>query len=104
MMEKMLFDVLKESVYEIFGFDKFIITHQGRQAEHFISQHLIKKGQYVLNNMYFTTTRFHQEYVGGIFVDLIVKEAHIPQSLYPFKEILILKQLKVLLKKKVLKI
>ncbi|MDT7880814.1 MAG: tryptophanase [Candidatus Hydrothermia bacterium] len=82
---KNAFDVLKESVYEIFGFDKFIITHQGRQAEHFISQHLIKKGQYVLNNMYFTTTRFHQEYAGGIFVDLIVKEAHIPQSLYPFK-------------------
>jgi len=54
--------------------------------------------------MYFTTTRFHQEYAGGIFVDLIVKEAHIPQSLYPFKGILILKQLKVLLKKKVLKI
>ncbi len=79
------YEVIKESVYDIFGFDKFIVTHQGRQAEHFISQHLIKKGQYVLNNMYFTTTRFHQEYAGGIFVDLIVEDAHIPESEYPFK-------------------
>ncbi len=79
------YKILKESIYEILGFDKFIVTHQGRQAEHFISQHLIKKGQYVLNNMYFTTTRFHQEYAGGIFVDLIVEDAHNSQSEYPFK-------------------
>ncbi len=79
------YKALKESVYEILGFDKFIVVHQGRQAEHFISQHLIKKGQYVLNNMYFTTTRFHQEYAGGIFVDLIVEDAYNSQSDYPFK-------------------
>ncbi|MEO0202816.1 MAG: tryptophanase [candidate division WOR-3 bacterium] len=79
------YELLREKVYDIFGFDKFIVTHQGRQAEHFISQHLIKKGQYVLNNMYFTTTRFHQEYAGGVFVDLIVDDAYIPESNYLFK-------------------
>jgi tyrosine phenol-lyase len=79
------YSLLKDSIYEIFGFDYFIPTHQGRAAEHILSQTLIKKGQYVINNMYFTTTRFHQEYAGGIFVDLIVDDAYKPKSDNPFK-------------------
>jgi tyrosine phenol-lyase len=35
--------------------------------------------------MYFTTTRLHQELAGGIFVDVIIDEAHDPESLHPFK-------------------
>jgi tyrosine phenol-lyase len=35
--------------------------------------------------MYFTTTRLHQELAGGTFVDVIIPEAHDPQSLHPFK-------------------
>ena len=35
--------------------------------------------------MYFTTTRFHQEYAGGSFVDVIIDEAHQPASEHPFK-------------------
>jgi tyrosine phenol-lyase len=46
---------------------------------------LIRPGQYVINNMYFTTTREHQERAGGIFVDLIVDEAYDPRSGYPSK-------------------
>lgn len=79
------YEYLSQAVDEIFGFRYFIPTHQGRQAEHFISQALIKPGQYVINNMYFTTTRFHQEYAGGIFVDLIIPEAHDPKKEHPFK-------------------
>jgi tyrosine phenol-lyase len=79
------YEFLKAAVREVLGFEHFIVTHQGRQAEHFISQALINEGQYVINNMYFTTTRFHQEYAGGIFVDMIVEEAHDPESDYPFK-------------------
>lgn len=79
------YEYLRQAVYDVFGFNYFIPTHQGRQAEHFISQALIKPGQYVINNMYFTTTRFHQEYAGGIFVDLIIPEAHDPTSEHPFK-------------------
>jgi len=60
-------------------------THQGRGAEHLISQIAIRKEQYVPGNMYFTTTRLHQELAGGIFVDVIVDEAHDPNSLHPFK-------------------
>ncbi len=79
------YDYLKQAVKEILGYELFVPTHQGRQAEYLISQALIEPGQYVINNMYFTTTRFHQEYAGGIFVDLIVDEAHDPSSEYPFK-------------------
>jgi tyrosine phenol-lyase len=82
---KNAYEYLAQAVYEVFGFKYFIPTHQGRQAEHFISQALIKPGQYVINNMYFTTTRFHQEYAGGIFVDLIIPQAHDPDFEHPFK-------------------
>lgn len=76
---------LRESVTEVFGFEYFLPTHQGRAAEHILSQTLIKPGQYVINNMYFTTTRFHQEYAQGTFVDLIIEEAYKPQVYHPFK-------------------
>jgi tyrosine phenol-lyase len=35
--------------------------------------------------MYFTTTRLHQELAGGTFVDVIIDEAHDPDSEHPFK-------------------
>jgi tyrosine phenol-lyase len=35
--------------------------------------------------MYFTTTRYHQEFAGGVFVDVIVDEAHQPSSTFPWK-------------------
>ncbi len=50
-----------------------------------MSQILIKEGDYVPGNMYFTTTRLHQELAGGIFVDVIVDAAHDPQDTFPFK-------------------
>ena len=60
-------------------------THQGRGAEHLISQTLIKAGDHIPGNMYFTTTRLHQELAGATFHDVIIDEAHDPQSLHPFK-------------------
>jgi tyrosine phenol-lyase len=39
----------------------------------------------VPGNMYFTTTRLHQELAGGTFEDVIIDEAHDPESLHPFK-------------------
>jgi tyrosine phenol-lyase len=35
--------------------------------------------------MYFTTTRLHQELAGATFHDVIIDEAHDPQSRHPFK-------------------
>ena len=76
---------LVDAVHDIYGYEELIPTHQGRGAEHLLSQILIKPGDYVPGNMYFTTTRFHQEYAGGIFVDVIIDEAHQPASQHPFK-------------------
>jgi tyrosine phenol-lyase len=76
---------LEDSVADVYGYPELIPTHQGRGAEHILSQILIKPGDVIPGNMYFTTTRFHQEYAGGSFVDVIIDEAHDPASTHPFK-------------------
>jgi tyrosine phenol-lyase len=76
---------LEENVRKYYGYRYLIPTHQGRGAEHLLSQILIKDGDFVPGNMYFTTTRLHQELAGGTFVDVICDEAHDPQHPSPFK-------------------
>ena len=76
---------LEEAVQTYYGYRHILPTHQGRGAEHLISRVVIKPGQYIPGNMYFTTTRLHQEMAGGIFVDVIIDEAHDPENLHPFK-------------------
>jgi len=76
---------LEKAVREVYGFKYFVPTHQGRAAEHIMSKLLIKPGDFVPGNMYFTTTRLHQELAGGKFVDVIIDEAHDPTSSHPFK-------------------
>lgn len=76
---------LKDTVKDIFGFDYLVPTHQGRGAENILSKIAIKPGQYVPGNMYFTTTRYHQEANGGIFVDIIQDIAHDSGAYHPFK-------------------
>lgn len=76
---------LEEAVADIYGYPELVPTHQGRGAEHILSQILIKPGDVIPGNMYFTTTRFHQEYAGGEFVDIIIDEAHDATSTHPFK-------------------
>lgn len=76
---------LEANVMKYYGYKYLIPTHQGRGAEHLISQILIKPGNIIPGNMYFTTTRLHQELAGGQFVDVIIDEAHDPESLFPFK-------------------
>jgi tyrosine phenol-lyase len=76
---------LEEAMQAYYGYKYLVPTHQGRGAEHLLSQVAIKPGQYVAGNMYFTTTRLHQELAGGTFVDVIIDEAHDPQNLHPFK-------------------
>ncbi|MEK6552496.1 MAG: tryptophanase, partial [Bacteroidota bacterium] len=44
-----------------------------------------KQGDFIPGNMYFTTTRLHQELAGATFIDVIIDEAHDPQNLHPFK-------------------
>ena len=76
---------LEAAVREVYGYEEFIPTHQGRGAEHILSQILIEPGDVIPGNMYFTTTRFHQEYAGGTFADVIIDQAHDPSNAHPFK-------------------
>ncbi len=91
---------LEETVKEIFGFKHVVPTHQGRGAENLLSHIAIKPGQYVAGNMYFTTTRFHQEANGGIFVDIIKDVAHDAAANVPFKGDIDLEKLETLIKEK----
>ena len=90
---------LEQAVQQYYGYRYLVPTHQGRGAEHLISQAFIQKGQYVPGNMYFTTTRLHQELAGGIFADVIIDEAHDPENLHPFKGNIDLDKLEDLIKK-----
>lgn len=91
---------LEATVKEVMGFEHVVPTHQGRGAENILSSIAIKEGQYVPGNMYFTTTRFHQEKNGGIFVDIIRDEAHDAGLDVPFKGNIDLNKLEKLIEEK----
>ena len=88
---------LEETVREFYGFKYIVPTHQGRGAENILSRLLIKEGDYVPGNMYFTTTRYHQEANGATFRDIIIDEAHDADIELPFKGNIDLKKLQDLI-------
>lgn len=90
---------MEAAIKKYYGYKYIIPTHQGRGAENILSKILIKKGDIVPGNMYFTTTRLHQELAGGKFQDIIVDEAHDPQNEFPFKGNVDLDKLEKLVKK-----
>ncbi|HNU88612.1 MAG TPA: tyrosine phenol-lyase [Ferruginibacter sp.] len=90
---------LEEVVKEVYGYKYLIPTHQGRGAENILSKILIKKGDIIPGNMYFTTTRLHQELAGGKFEDIIIDEAHDPDNEHSFKGDVDLNKLETLIKK-----
>lgn len=76
---------LETAIQTYYGYKYVVPTHQGRGAENLLSQAAIRLGDHVPGNMYFTTTRFHQEHAGATFHDVIIDEAHDTASLHPFK-------------------
>ncbi|MBL0057404.1 MAG: tyrosine phenol-lyase [Chitinophagaceae bacterium] len=90
---------LEEVVREVYGYKYLIPTHQGRGAENILSKILIKKGDIIPGNMYFTTTRLHQELAGGKFEDIIIDEAHDPENEFSFKGNVDLNKLERIIKK-----
>ena len=90
---------LEEVVKNVYGYKYLIPTHQGRGAENILSKILIKKGDIIPGNMYFTTTRLHQELAGGKFEDIIIDEAHDSENEFPFKGNVDLNKLEKLIKK-----
>ena len=93
------FYTLERAVQQYYGYKHLIPTHQGRGAENIISKILIKPGDFVPGNMYFTTTRLHQELAGGTFVDVIIDEAHDSTKVHPFKGNVDLQKLEDLIKR-----
>ena len=90
---------LEEVIQKYYGYKYVVPTHQGRGAENIISKIMIKSGDIIPGNMYFTTTRLHQEMAGGSFIDIIIDEAHDSQSTHPFKGNVNLRKLEQVIKK-----
>ncbi|MGH3712328.1 MAG: tryptophanase [Micromonosporaceae bacterium] len=76
---------LEETVRSYYGYPEVIPTHQGRGAENILNQMLVKPGSHCPGNMYFPSTRLHQELNGGVFHDVIGDVAHDPAAEHPFK-------------------
>lgn len=91
---------LERVMRDVFGYKYLVPTHQGRGAEHLAAKALIQNGGWVPNNLYFTTSRAHQELAGGTFVDVSIPEAKNAKSSHPFKGNIDLNGLNVLIAKR----
>jgi tryptophanase len=76
---------LKEVMEEIFGFEHFVPTHQGRAAENILTAIALKEGQFVPSNMHFDTTEGNIRARGGVPVNLVNQIAYDPQAETDFK-------------------
>ena len=79
------FNRLYDAVKEILGTEYFLPAHQGRAAEHIISQAFIRKGDIIPMNFHFTTTKAHVDLAGGKVVELFTNDALEIRSDKPFK-------------------
>ncbi|MGH3735027.1 MAG: tryptophanase [Micromonosporaceae bacterium] len=79
------YDTFEAAVREHYGYPEIIPTHQGRGAENILNRMLVRPGSHCPGNMYFPSTRLHQELNGGTFHDVIADLAHDPAADVPFK-------------------
>jgi len=90
----------EKSVKDVFCFKHIIPVHQGRAAERILFQSSVKKGDYVINNIHFDTTRANVELRSAHAVDLVVDEAYDPLIDLPFKGNMDVKRLEEFIEEK----
>ena len=90
----------EKTVQEITGFPFVIPTHQGRSAERILLQNFKSKGEYVVSNMLFDTTRANSEDFGFKVLDLPCSEFFEDTAYHSFKGNIDLQSLEQALKEK----
>jgi len=76
---------MKAVIKELFGFNDFLPTHQGRAAENVLFSLLVKKGDIIPGNSHFDTTKGHIEFRHAHGIDCTIDEAFHPTQYHPFK-------------------
>lgn len=76
---------LEKVVAQVFGFEHFVPTHQGRAAESILASILVTPGSVVPNNTHFDTTGANIRAHGGRPVNCVIPEGRDPTADHPFK-------------------
>jgi tryptophanase len=76
---------LKNAITDIFGFEYFLPTHQGRAAENVLFSVLVKEGDVIPGNSHFDTTKGHIEFRNAKAIDCTIDDAFDIESEHPFK-------------------
>jgi len=94
------FQRFEKTIKDITGFEYIIPTHQGRSAERILLSQFQTKGDFIVSNMLFDTTRANSEDYGFQILDIPCKQYLDEKSLFSFKGNIKLSGLEKALKEK----